>query len=52
MVLMNMEAAVITAVRGHARSHDLAESVDIVGLDSKILLNLASHPLRPGLRPI
>ena len=37
------------AVRGNARSHDFAEAIDIVGVDSQLPLNLGSHFLSPGL---
>ena len=37
------------AVRGNARSHDLAEAVDIVSVDSQLTLYLGSHFLSPRL---
>ena len=46
---MNMEPLMELAVRGNARSHDLAEAVDIVSVDSQLTLYLGSHFLSPRL---
>ena len=52
MILVHMQPAVQVAVRGHAWAHDLAEAVDIVGLDAQLLLDLVPHLLRPRLRAV
>ena len=52
MVLMDMESLMELAVRGNARSHDFAEAIDIVGVDSQLPLNLGSHFSVQGSAPL
>ena len=42
----------VLAVRCHARPHDLAEAIDIVGMDSQLTLDLGPHLIGPWLRTI
>ena len=52
MVLMDMKSPVELTVRCHTRSHDFTQAIDIVGMDSQLMLNLGPHPVRPGLSPV
>ena len=52
MVLMDVKSPVELAVRRHTRPHDFAQTIDIVGMDSQLMLNLGPHPVSPWLGPV
>ena len=48
MVLIDVHARLFGALKGHTRTGNLSQAIDIVGLDAQSLLNIVAHFLRPG----
>ena len=49
VVLVDMHAGLLLALKSDARTGDLCQAINIIGLDSKALLYALSHLLSPGL---
>ena len=49
VVLVDVHARLLAALKGHARAAGLREAVDVIGLDAQLLLNVPAHLLAPGL---